>query len=737
VDGDTYTADLTPSSQGLVTADIAAGAATDSVGNGNTAATQFSRTFDSDAPTVTITSAESNPTNTSPIPVTVQFSENMTGFVASDITPGNATVGNFIAVDGDTYTFGLTPSGQGVVTVDIAAGAAQDGSGNGNSVASQFSRTFDSDVPTVTMMSAASDPTNTSPISVSVQFSENVTGFDTGDITAGNATVGNFNVVDGDTFTFDLTPLGTGLVTADIAAGLATDTAGNANSAAVQFSRIFDSDTPAVTMSSAAFDPTNSSPIPVTVQFSENVTGFNASDITASNATIGNFVAVDSDTYTLNLIPLADGLVTADIPSGVAQDSSTNGNSAASQFSRTFDSLAPSVTINQAAGQADPTGTGSINFTVIFSESVTGFATGDVTLSGTSSPTTAVVTGSGSTYTVAVSGMTSSGTVIASIPAGIAQDAATNLNAASSSIDHTVSYIFDNTSPTVVSVLRADPNPTSAASVNFTVTFSEPVTGVDVGDLNLTTSGVTSASISAVNGLSDVYTVTVNTGSNNGSIRLNVINNSTIKDAALNSLAAEFTSGETYTIINQSAIFADVPSTYWASSFIERIYNAGITSGCSVNPLIYCPDSKVTRAQMAVFILRSVHGSSYVPPGATGTIFNDVPVTYWAAAWIEQFYAEGFTGGCGNGNYCPDEVLTTRAQMAIFLLRGKYGSSYMPPAPSGIFNDVPVTYWAAAWIEQLYAEGITGGCGNGNYCPEASLTRAEMAVFLVRTFNLP
>jgi hypothetical protein len=50
---------------------------------------------------------------------------------------------------------------------------------------------------------------------------------------------------------------------------------------------------------------------------------------------------------------------------------------------------------------------------------------------------------------------------------------------------------------------------------------------------------------------------------------------------------------------------------------------------------------------------------------------------------------------------------------------------------------VPTTYWAAAWIKQLAAESITTGCGSGNYCPEDSVTRAQMAVFLVRTFNLP
>src|SRR5205823_10752224 len=106
----------------------------------------------------------------------------------------------------------------------------------------------------------------------------------------------------------------------------------------------------------------------------------------------------------------------------------------------TVDITAPTVTINQAVGQADPTNTSPINFTVVFSEATTDFATGDVTLSGTAGATTATVTGSGTTYNVAVSGMTSSGTVIATIGIGAAHDAAGNSNAASTSTDNTVTY---------------------------------------------------------------------------------------------------------------------------------------------------------------------------------------------------------------------------------------------------------------------------------------------------------
>jgi ABC-type transport system substrate-binding protein len=194
-----------------------------------------------------------------------------------------------------------------------------------------------------------------------------------------------------------------------------------------------------------------------------------------------------------------------------------------------------------------------------------------------------------------------------------------------------------------------------------------------------------------------------------------------------------------YAWLSAAATFQDVPDTYWAWDFIERLYRAGITGGCGTSPLRYCPEGTVTRAQMAVFLLRGIHGSSYAPPpvGAS-TGFGDVPPDYWAAAFIKQLAAEGITTGCGNGNFCPEHPVT-RAQMAVFLLRSKHGASYTPPGVgTGTgFGDVPPDYWAAAWIKQLVTEGITSGCGSGNYCPEQPVTRAQMAVFLVRTFGLP
>jgi hypothetical protein len=185
---------------------------------------------------------------------------------------------------------------------------------------------------------------------------------------------------------------------------------------------------------------------------------------------------------------------------------------------------------------------------------------------------------------------------------------------------------------------------------------------------------------------------------------------------------------------NVETPFADVPAGYWALDHVQSIWAAGITTGCLSSPLSYCPDSDISRAEMAVYVERGIHGSSYTPPVVPLTFVDTAgPYQYW----IEALRADGITGGCGGANFCPNASIT-RAQMAIFLLRAKYGSSYIPPAPTGtVWLDVPVTHWAAAWAEQLGIEGISAGCGGGKFCPEEPVTRAEMAVLVQRTFSLP
>ncbi len=116
-----------------------------------------------------------------------------------------------------------------------------------------------------------------------------------------------------------------------------------------------------------------------------------------------------------------------------------------------------------------------------------------------------------------------------------------------------------------------------------------------------------------------------------------------------------------------------------------------------------------------------------------GKTFTDVPTSNPFYFYVESLVHSGVTSGCGTGVYCPNNSIT-RAQMAVFLLKAKFGAAHVPPPATGtVFNDVHVGDFAAAWIEELAGFQITGGCGGGNYCPNAPVTRAQMSVFLLKT----
>jgi uncharacterized repeat protein (TIGR01451 family) len=185
-----------------------------------------------------------------------------------------------------------------------------------------------------------------------------------------------------------------------------------------------------------------------------------------------------------------------------------------------------------------------------------------------------------------------------------------------------------------------------------------------------------------------------------------------------------------------SVDFLDVPPENGFHDFVNTVARNGVTAGCGAG--IYCPGAAVNRAQMAVFLLKAKLGAAHVPPPASGTAFLDVPAGSFAADWIEELASLGVTAGCGNGNFCPGATLT-RAQMAVFLLRMLDGSAYVPPPAVGVFEDVPVGSFAADWIEALYALNVTGGCSTSPllFCPDNPNTRGQMAVFLAKTFGLP
>jgi hypothetical protein len=187
--------------------------------------------------------------------------------------------------------------------------------------------------------------------------------------------------------------------------------------------------------------------------------------------------------------------------------------------------------------------------------------------------------------------------------------------------------------------------------------------------------------------------------------------------------------GQTFTVY-QAVDFNDVPASHIFYTEISKIYARGITLGCEGGN--YCPEMVVTRQQMAAFIIRAL--GEFNPPAPASQRFADVPPGNPFYNFIDRMALLNITQGCGGGNYCPaDDV--TRDQMAAFIIRAK-GEFNPPDPPFQRFLDVPPGNPFYRFIDRMAVLQITLGCGGGNYCPAQPVTRAQMAAFLVRAFDL-
>jgi len=287
-------------------------------------------------PTVTIGSTAPNPTNTSPIPVTISFSESVFGFDVSDITVGNGTKGNFSG-SGASYSVDITPSAQGAVTVDVAAGVAVNGVGTGNAVATQLSRTYDTVAPTATINIKPSDPTNNT--SASFTFT-----------TAGSPTLveckldgGSYSACTTGTSQSYAGPLAESSHTFSVRV---TDAATNTSTSTYTWT--IDTTVPTVTIDTKPSDPTNST--------SASFTFTTAGSPTLVECKLGSYSACTTGTSQSYAGPLADGSHTFSVK---VTDAATNNSTAT--FTWTVDTTAPTATIDTKP--SDPTNSTSASFT--------------------------------------------------------------------------------------------------------------------------------------------------------------------------------------------------------------------------------------------------------------------------------------------------------------------------------------------------------------------------------------
>ena len=487
------------------TADIAANGAAAAIG-----ASPTITVTDTTAPTVVLASVTADPTN-GLIAVTAEFSETVTLFVVGDVNLRNGAAQDFVAVDGNSYTFNVNPDAGGAVavTIDVPVTTSIDAAGNANAASNQLAYTSDDVAPTVAISDdqagTAADADAT--VVYTFEFSETVTGFTDADVTvnAGGAK-GAFTVVDGNTYTSLVTATDGSVANIDITADNAgvIDAAGNALAApANDATQTVDTANPTVVLASVTANPTNGL-IAVTAEFSEDVTLFVVGDVTVGNGAAQDFVPFDGNSYTFNVNPDAGGAVavTIDVLATTSVDAAGNANAASNQLAYTSDDVAPTVVI--ASVTADPTN-GLIAVTAEFSEAVTGFLVGDVAVVNGAAQDFVAVDGDSYTFNV---NPDAGGAVAVTIdvPVTTSVDAAGNANAASNQL----AYTSDDVAPTVVITddEAGEVANIAGGSITYTFTFSEVVTGFLVDEV-VVDNGTKAADFATGEDGDDVYTLVI------------------------------------------------------------------------------------------------------------------------------------------------------------------------------------------------------------------------------------
>jgi tartrate-resistant acid phosphatase type 5 len=318
--------------------------------------------------------------------------------------------------------------------------------------------------------------------------------------------------------------------------------------------------------------PSNSQNVDFQVTFSEPVTGVDPSDFILSTSGLsgtlvssvsgsGNLYTVSADTGTgggsirLDLIDNDSILNTFGNPlgkSGSGNGSYVNGETYG------IDKNAP-ATASVSLLSPNPSNAGSVEFLVTFSESVSGVDSSDFSTTSTMGASVSNVNGADNLYTVSV--RTTAG--VDNLHLNIADNDSITDSAGNPLGGYGVgngnflsagAYQMDRVTPSVTSIIRAGSNPSSAAGVDFIVTFSEPVSGLDASDFSLSSTNLSGAAVTTINNMNPFYIVTVSTGSGTGTIRLDLIDDDSITDSAGNPPGGpgvgngNYITGETYSI---------------------------------------------------------------------------------------------------------------------------------------------------------------------------------------------
>jgi len=296
-----------------------------------------------------------------------------------------------------------------------------------------------------------------------------------------------------------------------------------------------------------------------------------------------------------------------------------------------------------------------------------------------------------------------------------------------------IGYAYATLYPHAITVVAAaDPEAVnSGGATSLTASFSDS-RGDGVASWAWSDGGAGGAFSPSATAQNPTYTAAANTGIEAVVVDLTVT-------ATCDGDPAEVASDTVPITVRAAGIYADVPSDYWAYTFIRACGLAGIAGGYQDGT--YRPTSPVDRASMAVYVARGLAGGdALVPTAPAEATFTDVGIDHWAFKYVEYAYANHIVGGYGDGYHPSDPV--DRGQMAVFIARcmvtphGDEGLAGYTPPPTPTFPDVPTGYWSYKYIEYIASQAVTGGYEDG-YHPGETVNRAQMAVYVQRAFGLP
>jgi hypothetical protein len=488
--GKTWTGTFTPTPgyTGEASVTVKDGSYTDLNGNVGTGGSDDTA-IDTLAPSVVVNIVDDQLTVGETSDVTFTFSEKVTGFELGDLTVVGGTVTGLTSSDGGktwTGTFTPTPGYTGEASVTVKDGSYTDLNGNVGTGGSDDTA-IDTLAPSVVVNIVDDQLTVGETSEVTFTFSEKVTGFELGDLTVVGGTVTGLTSSDGGktwTGTFTPTPGYTGEASVTVKDGSYTDLNGNVGTGGSDDTAI-DTLAPSVVVNIVDDQLTVGETSPVTFTFSEKVTGFELGDLTVVGGTVTGLTSSDGGktwTGTFTPTPGYTGEASVTVKDGSYTDLNGNVGTGGSDDTA-IDTLAPSVVVNIVDDQLTVGETSPVTFT--FSEKVTGFELGDLTVVG-GTVTDLKTTDGGKTWTgtfTPTPGYTGEASV--TVKDGSYTDL--NGNVGTGGSDDTA---IDTLAPSVV-VNIVDDQLTVGETSPVTFTFSEKVTGFELGDLTVVGGTVT------------------------------------------------------------------------------------------------------------------------------------------------------------------------------------------------------------------------------------------------------